>query len=174
MTTPAPTPEPVDFRTVPPKITTVATGWQAWWEDRDFWDGYLLYADIDTAKQHAAVDYVGEEYGWQSGDDPDDEAPEVTLTWAPVRERWHLLADGAYTGVQLYETHTYAAQPGQATAAVLRIVSDTVIEANDSGGIDLNDLVTRLEQAGYPLPDDDADTTAAGPMSGQANETRNP
>lgn len=43
----------------------------------------------------------------------------------------------------------------QAAAEVLRIVSDTVIEANDSGGIDLNDLVTRLEQAGYPLPDDD-------------------
>lgn len=45
----------------------------------------------------------------------------------------------------------------QAAADVLRIVSDTVIEANDCGGIDLNDLVTRLEQAGYQLPDDDTD-----------------
>jgi hypothetical protein len=46
----------------------------------------------------------------------------------------------------------------EALAPVLQIINDTVIEANDSGGIDLNDLVTRLERAGYPLPDaDDTD-----------------
>lgn len=38
---------------------------------------------------------------------------------------------------------------------VLRIVSDVVTEANDCGGVDLNDLATRLEQAGHPLPDDE-------------------
>lgn len=40
-------------------------------------------------------------------------------------------------------------------ADVLRIVTETVTEANDCGGIDLNDLVTRLEEAGHRLPDDD-------------------
>lgn len=70
--------------------------------------------------------------------------------------------------------HEARQQAEQARDDVLRIVADTVTEANDSGGIDLNDLVTRLEQAGYPLPDDDDDMTPAGPMSGQANETRNP
>ncbi|MEU0818892.1 hypothetical protein [Streptomyces mirabilis] len=38
----------------------------------------------------------------------------------------------------------------------LRIVSDWVIESNDSGGIDADDLTWRLAQAGYPLPDDEA------------------
>ncbi|WP_028814451.1 hypothetical protein [Streptomyces flavidovirens] len=38
---------------------------------------------------------------------------------------------------------------------VLRIVLDYVIESNDVGGLDANDLVDRLEQAGYPLPETD-------------------
>ncbi|MEC4016061.1 hypothetical protein [Streptomyces sp. H27-D2] len=42
----------------------------------------------------------------------------------------------------------------QATADVLRIVTDWVVEANDIGGIDADDLVFRLEQAGHPLPDE--------------------
>ncbi|MFD9192957.1 ParB N-terminal domain-containing protein [Streptomyces phaeochromogenes] len=107
MTT-APTPEPVDFRTVPPPITPVARGWQAWWEDHNMWDGFVLYADLDTAKQHAAVDYIGEEYGWVPGDDPADEAPDRTLTWVFERTRWYLLDNGKGTDVQLYETATYA------------------------------------------------------------------
>lgn len=40
-------------------------------------------------------------------------------------------------------------------AAVLRIVSDWCIEANEVGGVDAGDLAYRLETAGYPLPDDD-------------------
>jgi hypothetical protein len=39
-------------------------------------------------------------------------------------------------------------------AAILRIVCETVIEANDVGGVDLNDLVDRLAAAGYDLPDE--------------------
>ncbi|MGW3196267.1 hypothetical protein ACWDBD_17110 [Streptomyces sp. NPDC001118] len=39
---------------------------------------------------------------------------------------------------------------------VLRIVSDWVIESNDTGGIDAGDLTWRLEQAGYQLPADDS------------------
>lgn len=46
-------------------------------------------------------------------------------------------------------------------APVLRIVTDYVIESNDVGGIDCNDLVSRLEAAGYPLPDDEDDDPAA-------------
>lgn len=40
---------------------------------------------------------------------------------------------------------------------VLRIVSETVVEANDVGGIDLNDLVDRLAAAGFALPDTETD-----------------
>lgn len=40
-------------------------------------------------------------------------------------------------------------------AEVLRIVRAHVIESNDTGGIDCNDLVSSLESAGYPLPDDE-------------------
>lgn len=36
---------------------------------------------------------------------------------------------------------------------ILRIVSEYVTEANDFGGLDANDLVTRLETAGFTLPD---------------------
>lgn len=102
-----PSPESVDFRTVPPKIKPVATAWQAWWEDHDMWDGFIQYADLDTAKRHAAVDYIGEEYGWVPGDDPADEAPDAVLTWVFDRARWHLLDNGKGTDVQLYETATY-------------------------------------------------------------------
>jgi hypothetical protein len=35
----------------------------------------------------------------------------------------------------------------------MRIVLDYVVECNDSGGLDCNDLVSRLEDAGYHLPD---------------------
>jgi hypothetical protein len=39
--------------------------------------------------------------------------------------------------------------------AILRIVSDWCIEANEVGGVEAGDLAYRLEQAGFPLPDDD-------------------
>lgn len=35
---------------------------------------------------------------------------------------------------------------------VLRIVRDWVVESNDVGGVDADDLVFLLGQAGYPLP----------------------
>lgn len=46
------------------------------------------------------------------------------------------------------------------TAAMLRIVTDWCIEANEYGGVDAGDLAYRLESAGYPLPDDDEDARA--------------
>jgi hypothetical protein len=122
-------PEPVDFRTVPPKITASATGWQAWWEDHDLWDGFLLYAELDTAKKHAAVDYVGEEYGWVPGDDSIDEAPEIALTWVFEHDRWHLLDDGKSTPVQLYRTSTYAAPVSSAPATDRAALRELAAEA---------------------------------------------
>lgn len=104
----------VDYRTSPPSIEPVATAWQAWWEDHDMWDGDMLYADLDTAKRHSAVAYVGEEYSWLPGDDPDDEAPETSLTWELKYGRWRLLDKGQDTGVRLAETRTYATPAGQA------------------------------------------------------------
>lgn len=38
-------------------------------------------------------------------------------------------------------------------AELLRVISETVTEANDVGGIDLNDLVDRVEALGHKLPD---------------------
>lgn len=41
-----------------------------------------------------------------------------------------------------------------ALADVMRMVTEFVVESNDCGGIDANDLASRLEQAGHPLPED--------------------
>ncbi|MFC8945943.1 hypothetical protein [Streptomyces rochei] len=49
-----------------------------------------------------------------------------------------------------------APSPEEQLAEVLRIVAETVTEANDVGGVDINDLVTRLAQAGHQLPDVDS------------------
>jgi hypothetical protein len=107
----------VDYRTIPPSIEPTATAWQAWWEDHDMWDGDMLYADLDTAKHHSAVAYVGEEYSWMPGDDPVDEAPSTVLAWEMKYGRWRLLDNGQDTGVRLGETRTYAvsAVPAPAT-----------------------------------------------------------
>lgn len=110
------TDQTADYRTVPPSIEPVATAWQAWWEDHDMWDGDMLYADLDIAKHHSAVAYVGEEYAWLPGDDPDDEAPETVLAWELKYGRWRLLDAGQDTGVRLGETRTYATPAGQAPA----------------------------------------------------------
>jgi hypothetical protein len=38
---------------------------------------------------------------------------------------------------------------------LLRIISETVVEANDVGGVDLNDLADRVCAEGFELPGDD-------------------
>jgi hypothetical protein len=40
-----------------------------------------------------------------------------------------------------------------ANIRILQIVTEYVIESNDVGGIDCNDLVSRLEAAGFELPE---------------------
>lgn len=39
--------------------------------------------------------------------------------------------------------------------SVMATVTETVIEANDVGGVDLNDLADRLRAKGYPLDGDE-------------------
>lgn len=41
--------------------------------------------------------------------------------------------------------------------AILRIFSDWCIESNDVGSVDAGDLARRLEQAGFPLPENGDD-----------------
>ena len=106
-----PAPTPIDFRSAPPKLTASATAWQAWWEDVEMWDGFVQYADLDTAKHHAAVAYISDECSWHAADAPADEAPVVELTWSFEHGRWYLLADGKGTGVQLYRSSTFTAAP---------------------------------------------------------------
>lgn len=43
----------------------------------------------------------------------------------------------------------------EAVAPVMQIVEDYVVESNDFGGIDCNDLADRLRTAGYDLPGDE-------------------
>ncbi|MFE1270571.1 hypothetical protein [Streptomyces sp. NPDC058758] len=49
--------------------------------------------------------------------------------------------------------HTVLEWAAPEPAAVLRIVAEYVTESNDVGGLDVNDLVARLETAGYTLPE---------------------
>ncbi|WP_330173028.1 hypothetical protein OG875_05115 [Streptomyces sp. NBC_01498] len=42
---------------------------------------------------------------------------------------------------------------------MLRIITEYVVESNDIGGLDANDLVSRLGSAGFPLPDEDGEAT---------------
>ncbi|MFJ8446860.1 hypothetical protein [[Kitasatospora] papulosa] len=51
--------------------------------------------------------------------------------------------------------HQFRVQAEARVDEVLRIVAAVTTEANDVGGVDINDLVTRLERAGYSLPDDE-------------------
>ncbi|MEU8839978.1 hypothetical protein AB0D97_12725 [Streptomyces roseus] len=55
-----------------------------------------------------------------------------------------------YEANGLLNNHAY-----EAVTPVMRIVTDYVIESNDIGGIDCNDLADRLRTAGYHLPGDE-------------------
>lgn len=57
--------------------------------------------------------------------------------------------------------HQFRQQAEDALATVMRIVTEYVIESNDVGGIDANDLVGRLAEAGFPLPGDELAETEA-------------
>ncbi|WP_329622943.1 hypothetical protein OG357_23040 [Streptomyces sp. NBC_01255] len=47
----------------------------------------------------------------------------------------------------------------QPLAEVLRMVAEYVVESNDVGGLDCNDLADRLRAAGHPLPGDEEGET---------------
>lgn len=98
--------------TGPQPITAAYTMWRSWWEDRDMWDGAACYVDRDTALTHAAIDYVGEEYGWPHPEDEDDEQPTPgVLLWTWEHGAWHLSDGGAATLVQVYEERVYGPAP---------------------------------------------------------------
>ena len=87
-----------------PRLAVALRLHQAWREDDDSWDGAALYLDEDTAKSHAARDYLGYEYGCSG--DCDDEGTEEhaslpALTWEQAHGSWHLLADGTETLVRI-------------------------------------------------------------------------
>jgi hypothetical protein len=102
-----------DHRTQPPPLTRATDVWSAWWDDFNEWDGAALFTDLDTALAHSAHAYVGEEYSWQTGDDPDDEAPDARLTWEHRYSSWRLLDAGRATGVRVFarRVHTPADAP---------------------------------------------------------------
>ncbi|RSS32566.1 hypothetical protein [Streptomyces sp. WAC08241] len=51
--------------------------------------------------------------------------------------------------------HQFRERAEQQRNDVLRIVTEYVVESNDIGGIDCNDLANRLRAAGHPLPGDE-------------------
>lgn len=55
-----------------------------------------------------------------------------------------------YEANTLLNNHAY-----EALTPVMQIVTDYVVESNDIGGLDCNDLADRLRTAGYPLIGDD-------------------
>ncbi|MFF1417448.1 hypothetical protein [Streptomyces sp. NPDC058280] len=83
-------------------------------------------------------------------------SPEQRDQAEQLMEAWH--ASGRQPlGRRRYEELTAELKAAQAAmAAVLRIVSEVTTEANNIGGVDINDLVIRLGQAGFPLPEDES------------------
>jgi len=82
-----------------PKLTVHSTVYRAWWEDHDGWDGALTYADVDTAKAHAAIDYASEE------NVPEEEIG--GLRWEAVGETWALFDRDERTPVDVYPERVY-------------------------------------------------------------------
>lgn len=72
-----------------------------------------------------------------------------------VEERFPLIRNAVTRGAigAFVAEHIKAAEE-RGRREALRIVSDWCVEANENGGVDAGDLAFRLEQAGFPLPDD--------------------
>lgn len=92
------------------RLSLAMTLFQTWWEDNDSWDGAALYLDEDTAKTHAARDYLGYEYccnGECDDEGTDEHAALPELDWIAEHGSWHLLADNTDTGVRVSSTPVY-------------------------------------------------------------------
>lgn len=131
--------------------------WEAMYEPGNVSDYLIGYANSEAAAKGAAE-------AWLRSEKQDV----GRLEWVPdplmaVREhdQWFELIehqdDIGTTGTGINVRHRAEEQPAakDPLAEVLGIVLAYVIESNDSGGIDANDLMHRLERAGYPLPDDE-------------------
>ena len=93
-----------------PRLAVALRLYQAWWEDNDSWDGYALYLDQDTAKQHAARDYLAYEYcchGDCEDEDTDEHVALPALTWSEEYGRLYLLANDTATGIQVSPMPVY-------------------------------------------------------------------
>lgn len=84
--------------------------------------------------------------------EPDSQAPEIQ-PYMP--DNWED-CPACYVGQCRYHSGYSAAvaELRPRLDGALRIVTDYVIESNDVGGIDCNDLADRLRTAGYDLPGD--------------------
>lgn len=87
--------------------------YQAWMEDRDWWDGNALYVDLDLAKAHAANDYEADEYP-----EPDDDegSPKTDFEWRETHGFWHLFDHGQDTLVRLSPRHVFRNATPEETA----------------------------------------------------------
>jgi len=111
----------------------------------DFRNGMAM--EIEPAREMVAH-WVGAARA-MLGDAPNySETPiemEVKVAEAPERFAFTLQRVGKLT------PHQARQKAEEATADVLRIVSDWCVEANDVGGVNAGDLAWRLEEAGHPL-----------------------
>lgn len=112
---PKPGPIPIALPTVRPKLKQVGVAWRAWWEGYDFWDGNDSYADLDTARMHAAMDYASEEYHWPPCCDDDECCIAADgLVWQPGNGlTWHLFDGERDTLVQVYQEPVYGPEETQ-------------------------------------------------------------
>lgn len=107
---PAPQPDPVTIDLANTRrVAKASVVFHAYMEDSDMWDGWAMYADLPTALQTAASDYVDGEYGDQ--DDPETDRPGV-LVWSMAYGSWHLSDGGKDTLVRVTETAVYAPEEG--------------------------------------------------------------
>lgn len=105
-TNPAPKPDPITIDLANTRrVTKAGTVFHAWREDTDYWDGWAMYTELQTALQTAASDYVEHEYGDQ--DDPETARPGA-LVWTKAHGSWHLSEGGIDTHVRVTETDVYA------------------------------------------------------------------
>lgn len=107
MSAPAQTePEPhavIDHR-VAVKGGRCGSTWLATRSDCDDWEGSdVQYRDICAAFPLVLAQYVYDEYGYEAGVDPLDEAPDATYAWRCARGVWRLYENNEDTGVRLHQ-----------------------------------------------------------------------
>ncbi|AWI32633.1 hypothetical protein [Streptomyces tirandamycinicus] len=85
----------------------------------------------------------------------EEEGIDVTCDLAPhgPDERHHAVLIGPYTREPIGEMWWPNPEPAPPHEVILRLIAEHVTESNNVGGLDVNDLVTDLERAGFTLPE---------------------